>query len=482
TMILTWTLLPVVAVAWLAVYLWQCLSSPLSKVPGTTLSRFTSAPLRWHEFRANRTLYIHSLHLKYGPVVRLAPGELSFTSYEAVKEIYGSFGSGYDKTKFYNMFRVFGRRTMFSTLEKNDHAKRKRIIADRYANSNVVKPAAVSGIETRALEFTRQCEEASGSSVDIYMKLHSYACDGVTHNLFHPFGSNCLQNEEDRIMMHQATNDNSLQSRLLQHHYPVIYTYMSRIIDLFLEPRATPLANAFINEKSNATDPAPFTLLSRLQEKIGSDLDVTDIAAECQDHMVAGIDTTGDALCFLMWQLSQPESAHIMQDLQKELRTNRDTNFDKLPFLDAVVQEGLRCFPAIPMSLPRHVPQDGRTIDGYFIPQGTIVSSQAYSVNRHNSDVFPDPDRFNPYRWMEPEGDAERRRLMFSFSHGGRGCVGKHLAFLEMKLLLRCVYVKFTTVPDPATTCESMVSHDQIISSRPLGQNCLLRFVPIAED
>lgn len=50
------------------------------------------------------------------------------------------------------------------------HAKRKRIIADRYANSNVVKPAAVSGIESRALEFTRQCEEASGSSVDIYVR------------------------------------------------------------------------------------------------------------------------------------------------------------------------------------------------------------------------------------------------------------------------------------------------------------------------
>lgn len=66
--------------------------------------------LRWHEFRANRTLYIHSLHLKYGPKVRIAPNEMSFTSYEAVKEIYGSQGSGFDKSSFYDLFTVFGRR------------------------------------------------------------------------------------------------------------------------------------------------------------------------------------------------------------------------------------------------------------------------------------------------------------------------------------------------------------------------------------
>lgn len=194
---------------------------------------------------------------------------------------------------------------------------------------------------------------------------------------------------------------------------------------MFLEPRATPLADSFIEERSNVPEPAPFTLLSRLREKSSAELEHIDIAAECADHMVAGIDTTGDALCFLMWQLSQPESEHIMKDLQKELCNNPDAAIDKLPFLDAVVQEGLRCFPAIPMSLPRFVPQGGRTIDGYFVPENTIVSCQAYSVNRHNANVFPDPNRYNPYRWTEPTGDAERKRLMFSFSHGGRGCVGK---------------------------------------------------------
>ncbi|KAJ0271224.1 hypothetical protein COL940_011185 [Colletotrichum noveboracense] len=336
-------------------YLARCIASPLWKLPGPFWSRITPLALRWNEFNATRTLYVHSLHLKYGPVVRIAPNEVSFTSYEAVKEIYGSLGSGYDKSSFYNLFRVFKRRTMFSTLEKGDHAKRKRIIADRYANSNVVKPTALSGIEKRAKEFVRQCGEHTKTSMDVYN---------------------------------------------------------------------------FVIGATSKIDPAPFTLLNRLQDKTeGSSsvnqLDSTDIAAESMDHMVAGIDTTGDSLCFLMWELSQPSSLEFHKKLQNEIRENPDVSFDKLSYLDAVVQEGLRCFPAIPMSLPRVVPHGGKQIDGFFVPEGSIVSSQAYSVHRNNDAVFPNPDIFNPERWMSPTGEAERKRHMFAFSHGGRGCVGK---------------------------------------------------------
>ena len=86
------------------------ITSPLRKVPGPYISNFTSLLLKWHELKANRTLYIHALHQKYGPVVRVAPNEVSFTSPAALKEIYGSGGSGYDKSDFYDLFRVYGRR------------------------------------------------------------------------------------------------------------------------------------------------------------------------------------------------------------------------------------------------------------------------------------------------------------------------------------------------------------------------------------
>ncbi|KAJ4110550.1 hypothetical protein NW765_014875 [Fusarium oxysporum] len=121
------------------------LTSATAKVPGPFVSNFTSLVLKWHELNANRTMYIHELHKRYGPVVRVAPNEVSFTSIDALKEIYGSGGSGYDKTEFYDLFQVYGKRTMFSTLVKGDHAKRRRMIGDRYANSNVMKQAPWPG-------------------------------------------------------------------------------------------------------------------------------------------------------------------------------------------------------------------------------------------------------------------------------------------------------------------------------------------------
>lgn len=106
--------------ALLVLYVWRSIASPLRKVPGPRVSLFTSWILKYHEFQARRTAYVHSLHQKYGPVVRIAPNEVSFASLEGVKEIYGSGGSGYNKTEFYDLFTVYGRRTMFSTLNKED--------------------------------------------------------------------------------------------------------------------------------------------------------------------------------------------------------------------------------------------------------------------------------------------------------------------------------------------------------------------------
>ncbi|KAL2752781.1 hypothetical protein ACRALDRAFT_2141136 [Sodiomyces alcalophilus JCM 7366] len=428
------------------VYLGRCLASPLRNVRGPWYAAFTVLILRWHELRANRTRYVHSLHTRYGPVVRLGPAEVSFTSCDAVKEIYCSRGSGYDKTEFYDLFRVFGRRTMFSTLNKDEARPALQIFADRYANSHVMKPVSLDGIHERSRRFIQRCEASGTDSHDVFVY------------------------------------------RLIQHYSPALHGMLSGVLDLFAEPRSTPLADGFAMAAAKGEAPSPFTLLSRMQEKsaAGSRLDQLDIAAETMDHMVAGIDTTGDGLCFLMWELSQPRSFRFQEKLQRELQAqspavdSTPAGFDKLPFLDAVVQEGLRCFPPIPMSLPRRVPAEGRTIDGYDIPGSTIVSCQPFSVHRVH-DVFPDPDTFNPERWCEAEGEAERKRAMFAFSNGGRGCVGKHLALVEMKTLLRDVYSRYTTLPDDAMAAESMAMDDHLISSRPLGKKCLLQFIPISE-
>jgi cytochrome P450 len=212
---------------------------------------------------------------------------------------------------------------------------------------------------------------------------------------------------------------------LIQYYSPTLHRLVAGVLYSFARPRETPLADEFVLAASRRPDPAPFTLMDRLKERKTTGLEDMDMSAECLDHMAAGIDTTGDGLCFLMWELSQPRSMHFQTRLQEELRENSGVPPDKLRFLEAVIMEGLRCFPPIPMSLPRYVPAGGRVIDGYFVPGGVVVSSQAYSVHLLNPDVFPNPERFDPTRWLDDEGDAERKRMQFAFSTGGRGCVGK---------------------------------------------------------
>jgi cytochrome P450 len=177
---------------------------------------------------------------------------------------------------------------------------------------------------------------------------------------------------------------------------------LSSILSRFAQPRPSPLTNNYVLTSCKKPNAAPFTLLSKLQSK-AADLPSLAIPAECMDHLAAGIDTTGDGLCFLMYTLSLPTYLPIQARLHRELVSNHSTPFDQLPYLDAVIKEGLRCFPPIPMSFPRYVPTGGRSIDGVWIPEGTIVSCQPYTVHKDER-VFPRALEFVPERWLETEG------------------------------------------------------------------------------
>ncbi|KAG7003129.1 Averantin hydroxylase [Fusarium oxysporum f. sp. conglutinans] len=217
--------------------------------------------------------------------------------------------------------------------------------------------------------------------------------------------------------------------RLLNYYHPTLGSVAGKL-GLFGKSRGIPRATELVLNGVKKGGVADFTLVSRMQEeKFG--MGTFDIASECMDHMLAGIETTGDALCFLMWQISQPGYTFIQERLRDEFRANPDVSSDQLEYLEAVVKEGLRVFPSIPMSLPRCVPEGGATVDGHWLPGGTIVSCQPYSMHRIDEAAFPRPDSFEPQRWLEEKGSAERNRLFFAFSNGGRACIGRHLAISQ---------------------------------------------------
>lgn len=171
-----------------------------------------------------------------------------------------------------------------------------------------------------------------------------------------------------------------------------------------------------------------------------------DIACEMFDHLTAGHETSAVGLTYLFWEMSK------RPDLQKELReelltlsptitypTQSSTtpelpspkSIEALPLLNAIVTETLRLHAPIPGIQPRVTPYPACTLVGYDnIPPNTRVNAQAYSLHR-NPDVFPDPETWQPKRWLKPADSPEleeMRRWFWAFGSGGRMCVGSNLA------------------------------------------------------
>jgi hypothetical protein len=103
----------------------------LSSIPGPMLYALTKWRLVWDDWTGQRTRVIHALQLKYGPIVYVGPNEVHFNFLSALDTIYG-LGSGYERTLFYNIFEVFGKKTLFTFANRTVHRKRKVVFVGDY--------------------------------------------------------------------------------------------------------------------------------------------------------------------------------------------------------------------------------------------------------------------------------------------------------------------------------------------------------------
>lgn len=122
--------------------------------------------------------------------------------------------------------------------------------------------------------------------------------------------------------------------------------------------------------------------------------DVAYAAYEGQSLMVAGSGTTAVTLTYLVWAvLKHPD---VLSKLQAEVNGlndgYRDVDLEALPYLTAVMQETLRLYGAAPGNLPRVNYSAALTIDGYEVPAGTTVNTQAWTPHR-DAKVFYDPEK-----------------------------------------------------------------------------------------
>ena len=103
-----------------------------------------------------------------------------------------------------------------------------------------------------------------------------------------------------------------------------------------------------------------------------------------------------------------------------------------------------------------------------------------YSTH-HNKDVFPDPFKFDPTRWLTTNGGTpEMRDAYMPFSRGSRMCIGINLAMMELKMILATVLNGWELSVGERTTDDTMSITDHFVMM-PKGGFCELYLKKIEE-
>jgi cytochrome P450 len=147
--------------------------------------------------------------------------------------------------------------------------------------------------------------------------------------------------------------------------------------------------------------------------------------------LLAGHETTSMSLTFAFHLLGRhPDVQNKVRDEVKQVLGDRSPTASELisdlPYTTAVLKEAMRLYPAAPITGRRSL--EDTTIGGYDIPAGSDVVLSVWSIH-HRADIWPDPERFNPDRFLG-HPDIGRYEWM-PFGAGPRACIGQHFSMLE---------------------------------------------------
>lgn len=215
----------------------------------------------------------------------------------------------------------------------------------------------------------------------------------------------------------------------------------------------------------------------------GGRLDDRQVRDESMTLMLAGHDTTAAALDWVFYCLARyPEvAARCTQEVDEVLggRTPTTADMVQLKYLEATLKETLRLYPpAIAVFLRQAT--CATTIGGYAIPKGGLVGLSSFVTHRDER-WFPDPERFDPTRFLPPQSESIPAGAYFPFGMGPRVCIGQSFAMNEMLLICATVLQRFTMVLGPGQGDPGLFVHMALRPKNPLILRFRARQLPESE-
>ncbi|KAJ5201013.1 Cytochrome P450 [Penicillium cf. viridicatum] len=427
---------------------------PLAKYPGPKSMAATRLPYI-RMILSGRTPYMtKALHQQYGNVVRIAPGELSFIDGEAWKSIYGTrIGHG-QKSKDYRYYGpTIGEAPSIISSNDADHSRFRRLLSHAFSDSSL--RGQVSIIKGYVdLLIQRLHENIDGGTKPVDMTAwYNFATFDIIGDLAFGEPFDCLKNSDYHqwvsIIFSTAkyTAYTNVAQRVPGWRYILPFITPKNIVSQrsIHQALTTERVRSRMTKSNERPDFFGNILKHQNTEKGFSFLEMISNASTL---IIAGSETTATLLCGVTYLLAR--NPRVLAKLQYEIRSTfakeDEITLDscnKLEYCLAVLTEALRVYPPVAPGLPRIVDAQGDMIAGNWVPGGTIVSICQLAAS-HSPTNFTDAEKFIPERHLgDPRFANDSKTAMQPFSFGPRNCIGRNLAYFEMRLILARMIFNF---------------------------------------
>jgi len=388
------------------------------------------------EFRKDLPHLLLRAFREHGDVVRLHNGRheaIFVNSPEDVHKILVERTDVVEKRTVGDSARAFVMGDGLLNSDGEFHQRQRKLCAPAFQPRNI---AAYAGAMTH---YSRQVEEewGDGEAVDLSEQMHRITM-GIAGKAL--FGADLLDEADEIrralfVIRHYISrrSRNTMRQRLSRNQPRSDDQDFKRA-----KERLDATIYRLINEReeAGAAQRDLLSMLLRSRDEDGSGMSAKLLRDEAINLFWAGHETSASSLTWTWFLLAR--NPQVYDRMQAELRDvlgsrlPEVTDIPALAFTQRVFKEALRIYPPI-FAFGRQVYQPFE-LRGYTLPAGTSLLISPYTLHRR-TDVFPDPERFDPDRF---EGEAEHvfRLSYLPFGSGQRVCLGAHFATMEGTIVL----------------------------------------------
>lgn len=287
-----------------------------------------------------------------------------------------------------------------------------------------------------------------GHPFDLTYLTHYLALDVLTSIAFgEPLGF-LTQNKD--LFDYIATSKAFYPIMELQNHYPLINQFLQSPIMAGAQPKPTDkrglgkILGAVQKAVADRLEHGEGAKADILSSFIRHGLNQVELESETILVILAGTESTATALRTTLYYVVT--NALVYNKLVKEITSTKATRpvitnseAQALPYLRAVILEGMRIFVPLHGIGTKNPPKGGAFVEGVFVPEGTEFGMALYSM-LHRKDIFgQDADMFRPERWIDNEESdirAMEKVAELVFGAGRSSCLGKNIALMELRKAL----------------------------------------------